>query len=224
MRGAERGPARWLFPEGHPRARQAPLLLVLTLVSGLVDAVSFLALGRVFVANMTGNVVFLGFALAGAGGFSVAASLTALAAFLAGAAVAGRWPEAGADRLLAGTAATQAVLAGAALVCHACGAGRYAVLVPLAVAMGMQNGAVRRLGVPDLVTTVMTGTLTGLAAARDRAAAVRRGLSVTVLFLGALAGGLLYAGPGPGWALGMAVVLPAGVAVAARRMAGGVDG
>src|SRR5579872_6078853 len=61
------------------------LLLALTVVTGLVDAVSILSLGRVFVANMTGNVVFLGFALAGAPGFSLGASLSALAGFLVGA-------------------------------------------------------------------------------------------------------------------------------------------
>jgi hypothetical protein len=37
------------------------LLLTLTVVTGTVDAVSILSLGRVFVANMTGNVVFVGF-------------------------------------------------------------------------------------------------------------------------------------------------------------------
>jgi uncharacterized protein (DUF302 family)/uncharacterized membrane protein YoaK (UPF0700 family) len=67
-----------------------PLLLALTLVTGLVDAVSYLVLGHVFVANMTGNVVFLGFALAGASGFSIAASLTALGAFSLGALLGGR--------------------------------------------------------------------------------------------------------------------------------------
>ena len=65
------------------------LLLTLTLVTGLVDAVSILALGRVFVANMTGNVVFAGFAITGAPGFSLGASLFALGGFLVGAASAG---------------------------------------------------------------------------------------------------------------------------------------
>src|SRR3954453_610880 len=73
------------------------LMLVLTVLTGVVDAVSILSLGRVFVANMTGNVVFVGFALAGAAGFSLAASLSALAAFLVGAAIGG----AAADRLAA---------------------------------------------------------------------------------------------------------------------------
>src|ERR1700760_1211453 len=67
-----------------------PLLIGLTLVTGLVDSFSYLLLGHVFVANMTGNVVFLGFALAGAPGFSIGASLTALAAFAAGALLGGR--------------------------------------------------------------------------------------------------------------------------------------
>src|SRR5260370_15740630 len=66
------------------------LLLVLTVGTGLLDAVSFLKLGHVFVANMTGNIVFLGFAVAGASDVSVSASILALAAFLAGALVGGR--------------------------------------------------------------------------------------------------------------------------------------
>ena len=67
-----------------------PLLLALTVVTGLVDAYSYLGLGHVFVANMTGNVVFLAFALSGATAFSVVASLVALAAFSVGALAGGR--------------------------------------------------------------------------------------------------------------------------------------
>src|SRR6476660_1722519 len=66
------------------------LMLVLTVLTGVVDAVSILALGRVFVANMTGNVVFIGFAVAGAAGFSLAASLVGLGGFLLGAGAAGQ--------------------------------------------------------------------------------------------------------------------------------------
>src|ERR1700722_7447588 len=67
-----------------------PMMVVLTVLTGVVDAVSYLKLGHVFVANMTGNVVFLGFALAGASRLSAVASLLALAAFLLGA-LAGGW-------------------------------------------------------------------------------------------------------------------------------------
>jgi uncharacterized membrane protein YoaK (UPF0700 family) len=72
--------------------RQGPLpalLLILTGVTGLVDAVSYLKLGHVFVANMTGNVVFLGFAVADAADFTISASLIAIAAFMAGALAGG---------------------------------------------------------------------------------------------------------------------------------------
>ena len=70
---------------GKPQGPLPPLLLVLTVVTGVVDAVSILRLGRVFVAHMTGNVVFSGLALVGAPGFSLSASLAALAGFLVGA-------------------------------------------------------------------------------------------------------------------------------------------
>src|SRR5438309_8098668 len=72
------------------RDRILPALLYLfTAVTGLIDAVSFISLGHVFTANMTGNVVFLGFAAAGAPGLSVTRSLAALAAFLLGALIGG---------------------------------------------------------------------------------------------------------------------------------------
>src|SRR2546422_5798422 len=71
-------------------SRLATALLVLTAATGLIDAVSYLALGHVFTANMTGNVVFLAFAIAGAPGLSIPRSLVSLGAFLAGAVAGGR--------------------------------------------------------------------------------------------------------------------------------------
>src|SRR5579863_10515729 len=65
-------------------------LLGVTMVTGLVDAVSFLSLGRVFTANMTGNVVILAFSTARVSGLSIARSLTALLSFLVGAIFGGR--------------------------------------------------------------------------------------------------------------------------------------
>ena len=67
-----------------------PLLVALTVVTGLVDAFSYLVLGHVFVANQTGNVVFFAFALAGVGGFSATASVAAIGSFAVGALLAGR--------------------------------------------------------------------------------------------------------------------------------------
>ena len=74
----------------HPPPALVVTLAALTVVSGFIDAVSFLGLGHVFTANMTGNVLLIGFAAAGAAGFSVTASLCALGAFLVGAVVGGR--------------------------------------------------------------------------------------------------------------------------------------
>jgi uncharacterized membrane protein YoaK (UPF0700 family) len=73
-------------------------LLGMTAVTGLVDAVSYLSLGRVFTANMTGNIVMLAFATAHESGLSIARSLTALVSFLVGAIFGGRiMARAGAD-------------------------------------------------------------------------------------------------------------------------------
>ncbi|MFB7665246.1 YoaK family protein [Kitasatospora sp. NPDC056138] len=147
------------------------VLMVLTVVSGFLDAVSFLGLGRVFTANMTGNVVVVGFAAAGAPGFSAVASLTSLAGFLAGAVLAGRFAVAmrsrPAHRWFGGALVAEAALTGlagavASLVQGT--AGRLAVIAVLALAMGIRNASVRRVGVADLTTTVLTMTLTGLAA------------------------------------------------------------
>ncbi|MFF6949552.1 YoaK family protein [Streptomyces iakyrus] len=182
-----------------------PLMLTLTLVTGLVDAVSYLALGHVFVANMTGNVVFLGFALAGATDLSAVASVVALAAFLTGALAGGRLADRFAThrgKLLKAATAVQTVLVAVTVAATAATDGqvttvvRYTLIVLLGLAMGLQNAAARRLGVPDLTTTVLTLTLTGLAADSGRAGSEgprpgRRILSVLIMFLGAYAGAQL---------------------------------
>src|SRR6202171_566065 len=74
-----------LFPrDDRQHGPLPPMLVAMTLVTGLIDAFSYLVLGHVFVANMTGNVVFLAFASAGAPGFSILASLVALCSFVLG--------------------------------------------------------------------------------------------------------------------------------------------
>jgi uncharacterized membrane protein YoaK (UPF0700 family) len=183
------------------------LMLALTLVTGFVDATSYLRIGHVFVANMTGNVVFLGFAIAGAHGLSIWESLVAIAAFLLGGLIGGRLGgRLGHHRglLLRGALGIQFVfLAGAAVVAAATGAGAvvatgtsYVLIVLLAVGMGIQNAAVRRLGVRDMTTTVLTMTLTGIAAdapvvGGPGSALGRRALSIAAMVLGALLGALL---------------------------------
>lgn len=78
------------MPDTERPSALPSLLLLLSLTTGLVDAVSVLGLGKVFTANMTGNIVFLGFALAGTPGFDAAPFLVALATFMSGALLAGR--------------------------------------------------------------------------------------------------------------------------------------
>jgi uncharacterized membrane protein YoaK (UPF0700 family) len=192
----------------HPGSKHGPLpplLLGLTVVTGLVDAFSYLLLGHVFVANMTGNVVFLGFAIAGASGFSIPASLVALGSFVLGAFVGGK-AGSGLGRhrghLLAATTSFQVLLLGGSVVVAAAsgdpvtGAYQYALIILLGVSMGIQNATARRLAVPDLTTTVLTLTITGLAADSTivggaGSAAGRRLLAVTAMFVGALAGAAL---------------------------------
>jgi uncharacterized membrane protein YoaK (UPF0700 family) len=209
------------------------LLLVLTAGAGLVDAVSYLTLGHVFVANMTGNVVFLGFAIAGARGVSTLASLVAIASFLAGAMAAGRLgTNLGDDRrdvLAAGMAVQLVLVAAAAIVAAVAGIhgspSRYPLIVLLAVAMGIQTATARRLGVRDLPTTVLTQTLAGLASELDFGSlrrdplVRRRSLAVIAMFLGALIGALLVLKVASWTALAAAAVLLAGVAAAARTVA-----
>jgi uncharacterized membrane protein YoaK (UPF0700 family) len=215
-----------------PQGPLPPLLLTLTVVTGVVDAVSILRLGRVFVANMTGNVVFSGFALVGAPGFSLSASLAALAGFLVGA-LGGGWltGRLGQDRgllLRAGVAAELVLVAGALALTAGlpAAAARDGIAALLALAMGIQNAVARRLAVPDLTTTVLTMTLTGIAAdvrAKDhgRAGLIRRVLSVAAMFGGAVGGALLVLHVGTAAALGAAVgllaVVTAGTALAVRR-------
>jgi uncharacterized membrane protein YoaK (UPF0700 family) len=192
------------------------LLLVLTAATGLIDAVSILGLGRVFVANMTGNVVFLGFALAGTPGFAVAPSLAALVGFLAGARAGGRLVPRWAHHrglLLRNISAIELGLIAIATVITALSpagpatGAAVAVAALLAVAMGLQNTMARRLAVPDLTTSVLTMTLTGIAADARRAPAgttARRALAVLTMFAGALAGALLTLHTQLAWALAVA--------------------
>jgi uncharacterized membrane protein YoaK (UPF0700 family) len=211
----------------HPRHGPLPAaLLILTISTGLVDAVSILSLGRVFVANMTGNIVFIGFALAKAPGFSLQASAVALGAFLVGAGCGGlllarRAPHRG--RWLRDAALLEVVLLAVAVcmllaAARPYGAGPQDVAVGLAgAALGLQNAVVRALAVPDLTTTVLTMTLTGIAAdlrTRNFRTVGRRVLAVVAMLAGALIGALLVKYATPALAMAVAAGLVAVVAVA----------
>jgi uncharacterized membrane protein YoaK (UPF0700 family) len=193
-----------MMTEPH-ESRLATALLVLTAATGLIDAVSYLALGHVFTANMTGNVVFLAFAVAGAPDLSIPRSAVSLGAFLAGAVAGGRLAarlgSGPPHRWVATAFGAEAVLLLCAALAAALGAGAalyslYGVIVLTALAMGVRNATVRKIALPDLTTTVLTLTLTGLAADSTLAGganprAGRRGASVLSMFVGAAAGALL---------------------------------
>ena len=186
----------------------ASALLGMTVVTGLVDAVSFLSLGRVFTANMTGNVVILAFATARVPGLSIARSSTALVSFLVGAIFGGRiMARADADSQIrfAGKAfLLEDVFLFAASLC-AIGYRHdfleyslqpFALIVLTALAMGTRNAAVRKLAIPDLTTTVLTLTITGIGADSSVANGknprlARRVGSVVAMFLGAALGAII---------------------------------
>jgi uncharacterized membrane protein YoaK (UPF0700 family) len=182
-----------------------PLLMVLTVTTGMIDAISFVGLGHVFTANMTGNVVFIGFALGGADGVSVARSLVALVSFGGGALIGGRVVNRAARpplHQLAMATGGEAILLSIA-VAMAFGATTsprpatvYALIVLTAVAMGLRNAVVRKLGVADVTTTVLTMTITGIAAdsslaGGDHRRHGRRALSLLAMVAGAWIGTLL---------------------------------
>jgi uncharacterized membrane protein YoaK (UPF0700 family) len=156
-----------------PRSRRPTVasLIALTVVTGLVDSVSYLRLGHVFVANMTGNVVFLGFSVDRQSGLSAIASLVALSGFALGALGGGRMASSlagGPSRWLGAAFGTEASILAVVAVLTASGTlplsgrGNLVTIAMMAVAMGVQNSTVRHFGVPDLSTTVLSLTFTGL--------------------------------------------------------------
>jgi len=180
----------------------------MTVVTGLVDAVCFLSLGRVFTANMTGNILILAFATARVPGLSVTRSLTALTAFVIGAILGGRIAAlANADTRMRPVARAFffEVICLLAASCLSIGyrgellehsLQRFALIALTALAMGSRTAAVRKLAIPDLTTTVLTLTITGIGADSSLASGSnprlgRRLASVLSMFLGAALGAVV---------------------------------
>jgi len=209
-----------------------PLLVGMTLVTGLVDAFSYLVLGHVFVANMTGNVVFLAFALVGAPGFSILASLVALGAFVLGSlggGLLGSRLGQHRGRLLSVAAALQTLLLLVATVLAALSGNVVStglssgLIIVLGVAMGLQNATARKLAVPDLTTTVLTLTIVGMAAdsrfvGGSGSRAGRRLIAVLAMFVGALVGSLLIFHVSIVFPLVIALIVMAVIAGATRLL------
>jgi uncharacterized membrane protein YoaK (UPF0700 family) len=159
------------------------LLLGLTLVAGAVDAVSYLGLGRVFTANMTGNLVLLGLAI-GQGQIPEALrSVVALLGFAAGAGLGGWvvgagpvgdvWPSKVTSVLGVEFVLLAGFLVAWLLVGSEPSSGELEGLIAVSsAAMGVQSAAGRRLAVAGVSTTYVTGTLVTLMA--ELAALARR--------------------------------------------------
>ena len=146
-------------------------LLLLTFATGLIDAVSVLVLGHVFVANMTGNVIFLGFWLVPHSGVDLTAAVVAFISFVLGAVIGGRFAR-HLDRevrvWITAALGTEvlalmilAVLAGSGVLSYQ-GTGRLILIAGLAAVFAAQNVAARRFGVQELSTTVLTATIVGI--------------------------------------------------------------
>ncbi|GAA2301574.1 hypothetical protein GCM10010149_58510 [Nonomuraea roseoviolacea subsp. roseoviolacea] len=209
------------FAKGSRPERLTVILVLLTGVTGVVEAVSFLGLGRVFTAVMTGNVLFAGFGVFN-DAIRPAGPVIALAAFAAGA-IAGHWAHGvlvrwrGPRWLTFAIASEGVLILVAALLALLLGdrlqhdPHRFAVIVTLALAMGSRNATVLRVAAHDLPTTVVTRALAGLFMLSSLATAERRFATVAATFAGAALGALL---------LGVHPALPLLAAAAIEIVAG----
>jgi uncharacterized membrane protein YoaK (UPF0700 family) len=205
-------------------------LLGLALAGGVLDATSYIALGKVFTANMTGNTVLLAVALARGSGADAARSAVALGGFSAGAAFGvmvigpsvGSWPARAGGALLLELLA----LAGLLVLWLAVGVAaiRYALIALAGSGMGLQSAAVRASDIRGVNTTYMTSTLlnaiAGVVERLRRRPARREGPSLpgaawVTYGLGALAAAIAV----PSWQagiVGIPLAIVAAVAVAGR--------
>ncbi|QWA25964.1 DUF1275 family protein [Streptomyces sp. JCM17656] len=142
---------------------------------------------------MTGNMVLLALAIADSHWSAALAFLTSLVFFLLGAVIAARIAtRIGARlRIVAVLAGMEATLISGAMAAYFAGASNHMIIALLATAMGVQNSVVHKLRVPDMTTTLITRAIVGVASDSFDAAVRRRLLSIGVLFIGALLGGLL---------------------------------
>ncbi len=212
--------------------RDGPLpamLVALTVLAGVVDAASILGLGHVFVATVTGNLVFVGLAVAGARGFTVAPCLLAIGGFIVGALAGGhacRTARGHRGRALRNVLDLKVALAAivTALIVSVSGhpgaETRDIAVVLLAMSMGCQLAAIRYLKVPDLLTVVLTLTITGALIERGlgpfHPAVLRRAIAVVAFAVGAISGGLLVVNVSLSAALGLGLAIVVAVAVGAH--------
>ena len=200
------------------------LMLALTFSTGVIDAVGYLGLDRVFTANMTGNVVILGMALVGADDLPVLGPLLALVGFMGGAALGGRllksadpgWTRR--TTVLLGLVATVMVATSILLLAIDDDISELvavSITTVLGAAMGVQAATARFIAVKDVTTVVVTSTITGLAAdswlgsGRKSGDSPRRIAAVLLILAGAAVGAALLK-----WHLGAGLMLAGGITAA----------
>ena len=200
-----------------PERLHVGLMLMLTFTTGVIDAVGYLGLDKVFTGNMTGNVVILGMALGGAQGLPIVGPALALLGFMLGAALGGRVLRHTVGAWAPQTAWLFAVVAGVTIALGfvllladepPTDGLQIAVTTLLGAAMGIQAAAARVVAVKDVTTVVVTSTITGLAAdsrlgGRKGGLGGRRALAVVLILVGAIAGAALLQ-----WSLGAALLVP----------------
>jgi uncharacterized membrane protein YoaK (UPF0700 family) len=146
-------------------------LLLLTFATGVVDAISVLVLGHVFVANMTGNIIFLGFWFVPRAGVDLTAAIVAFVGFLAGTVIGGRmtrylrthtrrWLTTSLGLEIA-VLLTLSILAGTGVLSYQTDT-KLILIAGLAVTFGVQNATARQFGIQELSTTVLTSTVVGI--------------------------------------------------------------
>lgn len=210
------------MPVESPVSARATVLALglLTFATGVVDAVSVLVLGHVFVANMTGNVIFLGFWLAPRTVVDVTAALVAVVSFVVGAIIGGRLARhiEPMRRWLAISLTAEVVLLIALSLLGGAGVLEYRdndklwLIGGLAVTFGIQNATARRFGIQELSTTVLTSTISGLgfdsrlAGGTGEREKLRYGVLVTMLAGAALGAGLTRYAVAPVLVLAAAVI------------------
>jgi uncharacterized membrane protein YoaK (UPF0700 family) len=216
----------------HPAGLHLGLMLALTFSTGVVDAVGYLGLDRVFTGNMTGNVVILAMALADPSSkLPIVGPIIALAFFLIGAAIAGRmfrgmkagwYPQTTVLLSCVAGLLTLAAIAAFAFTVAVSVADRPQPLAlvitgAMGLAMGTQAGSARHIGVADVTTVVVTSTLVGIAfdfgGRKDQHPWLRRAGAILLIGGGAATGAVLLHSGSIGVGLLLAALITAVVVV-----------
>jgi len=199
------------------------LMLALTFSTGVIDAVGYLGLDRVFTGNMTGNVVILGMAIVGADDLPVLGPLLALVGFMAGAALGGRVLKGAGPGWTGRTTVLFSLVAAVMMIVAVVlfvveddfsRATGITITTVLGAAMGVQAATARFIAVKDVTTVVVTSTITGLAAdsvlgsGQGRGHSLRRASAVLLILAGAAAGAALL-----NWHLGAGLILSGAITV-----------